>query len=170
MTRIRGLAFSVTMIVVIASNCITLGAQATSSVSQSSSISVSVAMESNRALVGQEVKAILTMKNIGSGIAVETGDPRNYRLHVKGEAGEPPKTLWHRRLLGEPGLSPLEVTLPAFPRDILPGKSINRTFLLTAFYDLSVPGKYLVYLEARDESGDWLHTNTATFEVQAPPR
>jgi hypothetical protein len=123
-------------------------------------------MASNRVLVGQEVKAILTMKNIGSGIAVETGDPSNYRLRVKGEMGEPPKTLWHRRLLGEPGLEPLEITVPAFPRDILPGKSVDRTFLLRAFYDLSVPGKYSVYLEARDKSGAWLRTNTVTFETQ----
>ncbi len=82
--------------------------------------------------------------------------------------GEPPKTLWHRRLLGEPGLEPLEETVPAFPRDILPGRSADRTFLLSAFYDLGIPGKYTIYLEVREESGTWLRTNTATFEMQAP--
>ncbi len=170
MTGIRGLVLTVTMIVVIATSCISLGAKVALPVSQSASIAVSVAMENNRLSVGQEVKAILTMNNIGSRVAIETGDTRNYRLHVEGETGEPPKTLWHRRLLGEPGLEPLEETVPAFPRDILPGRSADRTFLLSAFYDLGIPGKYTIYLEVREESGAWLRTNTATFEMQAPPQ
>ena len=103
MTGIRGLVLTVTMIVVIATSCISLGAKVALPVSQSASIAVSVAMENNRLSVGQEVKAILTMNNIGSRVAIETGDTRNYRLHVEGETGEPPKTLWHRRLLGGTG-------------------------------------------------------------------
>jgi hypothetical protein len=125
-------------------------------VSHSDAIAVSLRMENNRLSVGHEVKAIFTMNNIGGGVAIETGDPRDYRLYVEGETGEPPKTLWHRRLLGEPGLAPLTETVSAFPEKLLPGWSTDRTFLLSAFYDLRIPGKYTVYVEVRDQSGTWL--------------
>jgi hypothetical protein len=170
MLLIRCVAVSATIIVAIATDSVSLDAQAALQANQPSPIAVSIAMAANRVPVGQEVRAIMTMTNIGGGIAVETGDPSNYRLHVQGPGGEPPKTLWHRRLLGEPGLEPLEMTLPAFPRDIFPGRDVERTFLLTFFYDLRVPGKYTIYMEVRDGSGAWLRTNTATFEIHTPPQ
>jgi hypothetical protein len=47
-----------------------------------------------------------------------------------------------------------------------PGESAIKNFDLTVYYDLSVPGKYSVYLDVRDASGTWLRTNTLQFEVQ----
>jgi hypothetical protein len=79
-------------------------------------------------------------------------------------------SVWHRRLLGEPGLAPLTETVSAFPEKLLPGWSTDRTFLLSAFYDLRIPGKYTVYVEVRDQSGTWLRSNRAAFEMQAPPQ
>ena len=168
MTGIKSFIVPFATTAVVATNYILLNAQVASPPSRSASITVSVVMQNSRLSVGQEAKTILTMMNIGNHVVIETGDPSNYRLHIEGEAGEPPKTLWHRRLLGEPGLAPLEVTVPAFPRDILPGRSVDRTFLLSAFYVLSTPGKYKAYLDVRDESDVWLRTNITTFEILAP--
>jgi hypothetical protein len=45
---------------------------------------------------------------------------------------------------------------------------------LAAFYDLSKPGDYSVYLEIydpagpKDGSGHWLRTNTSDFKIEAP--
>jgi hypothetical protein len=127
-------------------------------------------MVNPRVLAGQKPEARLTMKNIGNRVAIETGDPEDYHLRVEGKSGEPPKTMWFRQLLREPGLPTLAVTVPAFPRDILPGESVDRTFELWAFYDLSAPGKYTVYLEARDGAGVWLRANAVPFEILAPAK
>ena len=42
---------------------------------------------------------------------------------------------------------------------------------LSRFYDFKEPGKYTVYIEVLDpksDTGDWVRSPVATFELQAP--
>ena len=52
------------------------------------------------------------------------------------------------------------------------------TYDLSYFYDLKAPGKYVVYIELRDDRAPetskdadlWVRSPTAEFEIEAPAR
>jgi hypothetical protein len=155
---------------------ISIDAQVASSVGQSASISVSITMEKDILVVGQKPRAIVTVKNIsGQEICFSTAS-RLYRVHVEGKDGERSKTEYHRHLHGDfrSGDGPVVEDGPVICRDIASGASDVQTYDLSAFYDLSAPGKYSVYIEIYDPlgpkegNGIWLRTNTAKFELRAP--
>lgn len=124
-------------------------------------VSLSVATESPK--VPREANAILTITNVSSDIVTETSDLDAYHLHLTGPKGEPPKTPWYSKLLaGE-----LPTTLAAVTRLVAPGSSVNRTFNLSAFYDLTTPGIYTVNVDVREPSGAWVETNEATFHIDS---
>jgi hypothetical protein len=164
------------MLMVLIACGISINAQVASSVGQSASISVSITMEKDILVVGQKPRAIVTVKNIsGQEICFSTAS-RLYRVHVEGKDGERSKTEYHRHLHGDfrSGDGPVVEDGPVICRDIASGASDVQTYDLSAFYDLSAPGKYSVYIEIYDPlgpkegNGIWLRTNTAKFELRAP--
>ena len=166
MRTVRMVFEYVVAMLIVSASATSLYGQAVSGVAKFTSISVNLAMQQDHVSAGQSPVAVLTMRNISEHVIEETGDLDRYRVHVAGKNGEPPKTLWYRQVLGEPGIGGLAVTVGPIPREIQPGQSEDRKFRLSAFYDLSQIGEYTVYLEVRDESGNWLRTNTATFEME----
>ena len=154
--------------------CVTpLNAQAAPEKAQdkapAASFQLRLAVDKERASIGQAPKAVMTVYNIGSEVVLEP-DADAFRLHVEGPAGEPAKTMWYRQLLREPGLPSLAITLSSPLRQIFPGLWVEKGYPLEAYYDLRLPGKYSVFLEVRDPSGIWLTTNTAQFEMETPPQ
>ena len=124
-------------------------------------IAVRLSVASEHPKDPSEAKAVLTIMNVGHGNVVETSDNAVYRLHLDGPKGEPLKTPWYSKLLaGE-----LPTTLGTVTRDVAPGSSVTRTFILSACYDLTTPGTYTVYVDVHDISGSWVKTNKATFEI-----
>ncbi len=131
------------------------------------SVAVSIELKQESFRAGEKPWVILSEKNVSSQMIFE-GNDFKYRIYVEGPAGPPHKTDYYRQILGEPGMPPL-MGGGALPLDgTAPGKSIVKNFDLTAYYDLSVVGKYSVYLEVRDESGQWLRSNTVQFEILPP--
>jgi hypothetical protein len=147
---------------------LSLDAQDISTASQSDSISVSIALENNRVPVGKSPLVFLTVKNLTDRDVPLHTSVHMYRVHVQGPKGEPPTTLLQRRITGKllPGESIGRGDEVVFP--IPPSESKVKEFELVRYHDLSVLGKYTVYIEVYDESGKWLHTNTAQFEIVAP--
>ena len=166
--------YLVTMIIGITN--VPLHAQSAAPLSQAPSVAVSIALEKDHVLLGKKPRVVVTIKNISQQEICFSTSSSLYRVHVEGEGGEPPKTEMHRHSQGDfrPGDGPDLDEGPVVCSDIAPGASGRRIYDLATFYDLSVPGKYTVYLEIRDEPkgpagpGVWLRTNTAQFEVQAP--
>lgn len=171
MNAFHTFAFSLATLTLLTSS-VPAGAQTTTSAKQAASIAVSLAMRQEKVPVGQKPWAVLTVKNIGSREGSIRTDMFDYRVYVKGENAEPPKTSYYRRILGEfqPGETGL---LGGGPPDIIPpGGSDVRRFDLSAFYELKKPGKYAVYMEVFDESSidTWVRTNTADLELEAGPQ
>jgi hypothetical protein len=165
------------MIVAIAGNGIYLGAQSTPAAKQSDSTSLSIDLQKHRFAVGEKpIVVIMTIKNTGQHGMCFSTDPYLYRIHVAMKDSERPKTEFHRHLRGEfrPGDGPDLAPSPVDCRPIAPRSLDSQKYDLTAFYDLSAPGDYSVYIEiydpqgAKDGSGLWLRTNTAHFEMEAP--
>jgi hypothetical protein len=102
--------------------------------------------------------------------------PFQYRVHIEKEGiGEPPKTEYYRHILGDfrkgdgpdqsSGGSCVAIPLRA-------GSTVRHSYDLSAYYDLTKPGSYLLYIEFFDEdrsnkSGSWIRSNTAHFDIQA---
>ena len=148
-------------------------AQAPPVTARGASIAVRIAIDKDKIPSGQSPLATLTIWNTTSDhIVFWEWDPYHDRVHIEGKSGEPPKTMWYRQLLREPGLPALETTLNAGPRAIFPANgpanSIDSKFSLAAFYDLSASGTYSACLEIWDESGRLLKTNAVQFEMLAP--
>lgn len=126
-------------------------------------ISLSIAIPKDHIHVGQKPWVHLTVKNL-------TGEEITYphdQVYVEGEHGEPPATEWGRlRKNNQLG--------GGFTPSIGPGESFTMKYDLSAFYDLSKPGKYSVYIEvstafhATGWKGDWMRSPVAHFEIQAP--
>jgi hypothetical protein len=144
--------------------------------SQSTTISLAIAVPAEHIPVGQKPWVSLTVKNLG---AQEINYPYD-RVYVDGPNGEPPTTLRQRQLTmrlnpGEP-----QLRMDRFGSYIAPGASSTRKYDLSALYDLSEPGKYTVYIEVLDElaalakaktkTDYWVRSPVATFEVEAPTR
>ncbi len=162
---------------VIAAGSISLVAQPPPITTPGASIEVRIAMEKEQVPPGQSPTVVLTVWNT-------TDHPiywqaTDYRVHVQGINGEPPKTLWYRRFLCEPGLPCLTTTLNVGPTKLWPkgspGDSIENKFVLSAFYNLNAPGQYSVFLEIPDgyragpggqDNLRSLTTNTVSFNIQ----
>jgi hypothetical protein len=168
MIALRKFALLIVVTVPVSWGIAPLRAQTESSRSQSSTLAVSVALEKEKVPAGEAPRAVLTIKNLSDHSVSMRTDMLNYRVRVEGQAGEMPTTLYHRQVSGRmlPGERPLAgggVVL-----GIAPGDSDTRSFDLTRYYDLKVPGRYSVRIDVLDEaSGEWLRTNTAQFEVEA---
>ncbi len=170
MITIRTLTLNLTVFLVIAAGNPLLVAQAPPITASGASIAVRIAMDKDQVPLGQSPIATLTIWNTSDHVVYwDHGD--DYRVHIEGKNGEPPKTLYYRQFLREPGLPDLAITLNAGPRAIWPAgsaaDSIDSKFTLSAFYELDVPGLYSTYLEVLGESGKWLTTNTVQFEILA---
>ncbi len=121
-------------------------------------VSLSIAMEKHAISSGQKPWVDLTVKNLTD---KEISYPTD-QVFVQGENGEPPATPWQKeRRLGHLG--------SGYTPTIQPGESFTMKYDLSAFYDLSKPGKYSVYIEVYVEEGA-LRSPVASFEVQAPQR
>jgi len=164
-------------IAVFAAQCMFLHAQVASSPpSQGPSIAVRLAMEKDHISLGQKPRAVVTIKNITQQKIYISTASRIYRVYVEGKDGGPPETEWQRHRHGDfrPGDTEALVDGPIDSREIAPGGSDTQIWELTVFYDLSVQGKYTLYMEIRDEpkgpSGPsvWLRTNTVQFEIESP--
>jgi hypothetical protein len=141
--------------------------------SKSAHIAVSIGLPQKQIPAGQKPWAFLTVENLGGNVTIAF--PRD-RVHVEGEAGEPPTTLYQRQVTqtlqpGEP-----QLRMGGFEPEIWPTFSSDRKYDLSGFYDLSKPGKYTVYIEVLDVSapetkhgtGLWVRSKTVPFEIQAP--
>ncbi len=117
--------------------------------------------------VGQPIVLDIAVKNVSN----ESYYGDDFLPHIEGEKGELTRTEYHRRRRRhEPGMPELAVMGPPPDREIKAGKTGYRGLPLGAYYDLSAPGKYSVYVEYRYENGKWQRTNTVQFTVQAPAR
>jgi hypothetical protein len=177
MTMFRIFAVFVGATVALASSSIPLVAQTTPAANQSDSIAISIALDKDHLSIGQVPIALVTIKNISELEVQDVCVPENpYRVHVEGKDGEPSKTEYYRHMLGDfrPGDGPDQSGGSGIGcRRITAGSSITIKYDLTAFYDLSMPGKYSVYIEICDPSGPkdssrLLRTKTAYFEIEAP--
>jgi hypothetical protein len=159
------------VLIVLALGCGLVWSQASTETDQSSLIKVSIAMKVTTVPPGQYPAAILKILNVSKSNNIGfTLREWNYHVHVIGAIGEPPKTEYYRHLVGDsrPGDGPFlgDHSIPQL--QVPPGGSDHWGIGLSSYYDLSVPGKYSVYLEVRDDSGVWLRTNTVQFEIQPP--
>ena len=139
---------------------------------QPESITVNLSIEKEQIALGQSPWAVLTVKNLSNHEMPIHG--WMYRVHVEGENGEAPTTYVQRAITRRlrPGEADLR-TDEQFLWTISPGKSDIHKFMLDYLYDLSVPGKYTVYVEVVDPSTEksstqkWLRTNIVQFTMQA---
>jgi hypothetical protein len=130
-------------------------------------IVASIALDKDRAPVGQSPWAILTVKNLTNHDVVL--HDLMIRLHVEDEKGERPMTRVQRNITHK--LLPGEAPLPGVGGiwAIASGETSSHKYELSYFYDLSVPGKYTVYVDVVDPSSRQpLRTNTVRFEMVVP--
>jgi hypothetical protein len=153
------------------------GAQPAPAASQADSVSIHISLEKNTYAIGEKPIGILAIKNISSNEIMCPNDLHHVRVHVTRKDTEPPKTELHRHLLGDFRSGDSNIGLrggSVVARFIAPGSVDSLKFDLSAFYDISMPGDYSVYLEIYDPAGPkdgsvhWLRTNTVKFEIQAP--
>jgi hypothetical protein len=101
--------------------------------------------------------------------------PSQYRVHIEKEGiGEPPKTEYYRHILGDfrKGDGPDQMSGSCFAVPLRAGSTVRQSYDLSAYYDLTKPGSYLLYIEfydydGRNKTGAWIRSNTAHFDVQA---
>jgi len=155
MIEFRTLALPLTMIVVIGGGSVASDAQAATPVIQSPSIAISISLEKDHFLMGEKPHATVHMKNISDHEVYFSTSSALFRVHVEGKEGAPPETEWQRHRHGDyrPGDGPQLIDGPVVSRPIAPGTSDYQTYDLTMFYDLNLPGKYVVYIEIYDPSG-----------------
>ncbi len=175
MIEFRTLAFAVTMIVVNGSGSVALDAQAATPAIQTPSIAITISLEKSHFHVGEKPHATVLMKNISDHEVDFSTASDHFRVHVEGKDGAPKETEWQRHRHGDyrSGDGPELMDGPVISRPIVPGAADHQTYDLTKFYDLSLPGKYAVYIEIYDPSGPqdgsglWLRTNSTKFEIEA---
>ncbi len=176
MLTIRSIALFVGATLAIVTGPIRSEAQSAPATDEPDSVSIHISLEKSTFAIGEKPIGVLAIKNISSSELCLSTDPHLYRIQVKSKDAEPPKTELHRHLRGEfrPGDGPELASGPIDCRSIAPGSVDSLKFDLSAFYDLSKPGDYSVYLEIydpagpKDGSGHWLRTNTAKFTIQTP--
>jgi hypothetical protein len=178
MTATGTLALSIGMAAIIAANGAARKGQATSPGGQSVSVTVSLTLENEHVQAGEGTVAVFTLKNIGDRSVSFSTASDLYRVHVSGTDHDPAEAEYQRHRHGDyrPGDGPYLVDGPVVATELKPGESVSRKLNLKMFYDLSKPGKYSVYMEIYDPSGPidqsglWLRTNTAQFEVESKAR
>jgi hypothetical protein len=173
MSMIRVLALLLAATVAIANSPIHLKAQSAPVVNEKDSVSVSISLQKSSYSIGEKPIAVMSIKNLSSNEICFSTATYSYHVHITNQDGEPPKTELHRHILGDvhPGDGPV-LRSDSICRDIAPSSLDVLKYDLAAFYDLSKPGDYSVYLEIydpagpKDGSGHWLRTNTAHFEIE----
>lgn len=164
MRRYSALVLYLTFVIAIAAVCTSLKAQTPSQAARST-FGVSIAMKQSEVPAGQAPWVTIHVKMLRD----TQFSLLEHLPHVEGEAGELPRTMYHRQRRHESGVPPLAGDLHSvFPIEYKAGESTIRNLDLMKYYDLSTPGKYSVYVEYRDESGNWQRTNTVQFTMQAP--
>jgi hypothetical protein len=140
---------------------------------KSTNIAVDLVLPKKQIPAGQTPWAFLTVKNLGGNVTIAF--PQD-RVHVEGETGEPPTTLYQRQVTHKLRPGERELRMGGFEPEIWPTFSSDRKYDLSQYYDLSKPGKYTVYIEVLDVSasetkhgaGLWVRSKTAQFEMLAP--
>ena len=176
MFTIRVLALFVGATAAIASCPIPLGAQSAPAANQPDSVWIHISLQKSSYAIGEKPIAVLAIKDVSSEPIWFSNNRYLERIHVTRKDGEPPKTELYRHILGDfrPGDGPGLLSGPVVGRSIAPGSLDSQKCDLAAFYDLSTPGDYSVYIEIydpqgpQDGSGHWLRTNTVNFKIQAP--
>ena len=141
---------------------------------QPDSVWIHISLQKSSYAIGEKPIAVMTIKNISSNEIWFSTASYLERIHVTSKDGEPPKTELHRHILGDFRLGDgSALRSDSGGRDIAPGAVDAQKYDLVAFYDLSKPGDYSVYLEIydpsgpKDGSGHWLRTNTSNFKIEA---
>jgi hypothetical protein len=101
--------------------------------------------------------------------------PSSERVHIeKDGTGEPAKTERYRHMLGDfrKGDGPDQSGGSCVAVPLRAGSTVRQSYDLSAYYDLTKPGSYLLYIEifdkdGRNKTGVWIRSNTAHFDVQA---
>lgn len=176
MLKFRTLVMFVAMTTATLEGPVTSGAQSPPVANQRDSVSIHITLQKSSYFIGEKPIAVMTIKNNSSKEIWFSTNPYLQRIHITSKDSEPRKTQLHRHLLGDfrPGDGPGLLSGGVSGRDIAAGAVDAQKYDLAAYYDLSKPGDYSVYLEIYDPagpkngSGRWLRTNTAHFEVQAP--
>lgn len=151
-------------------------AQAAPALNQPDSISIHISAGKNSYVVGEQPITVMAMKNTSQNQVCFSTASYLYRIHLTSNDGEPRKTELDRHMRGDfrPGDVPALDGGSAVCRPIAPGASDSLKYDLAAYYDLSTPGNYSVYLEIydpagpKDGSGHWIRTNTTNFKIEAP--
>ncbi len=142
-------------------------------------MAVSIALPQKKIPAGQKPLVVLTVELLGGNVTTVFPETR---VHVEGEAGEPPTTLYQRQVTHTLRSGERELRDDDFKRTIEPALSegdpkvsADETWDLSLFYDLSKPGKYTVYIEALDQTASernrvWVRSQTAQFEILPPHR
>jgi hypothetical protein len=149
-----------------------VGGQAQVIDSKSTHIAVSIALPQKQIPGGQKPWVVLTVANLGGNVTIAF--PQD-RVHVEGETGEPPTTLYQRQVTHTLRPGERELMMGGFEPTIWPTFSSDRKYDLSGYYDLSKPGKYTVYIEVLDVSapetkhgaGLWVRSKTVPFEMLA---
>jgi hypothetical protein len=166
MRQFSVLALCLMSIIATATMGVPLAAQKSPEPVSSSPIQVSISMKQSLVPVGKPIVLDIAVKNVSN----ESYYGDDFLPHVEGEKGELARTEYHRRRRHEPGMPELAGMGPTPDREIKAGKTGYRGLPLGAYYDLSAPGTYSVYVEYQCENGKWQRTNTVQFIVQAPAR
>ena len=154
------------------------GAQSAAEANQQDSVLIHISLQKSNYTIGEKPIAVMTVNNLSANEIWFSTASYLYRIHVTTTTGEPPKTEFYRHLLGDfrAGDGPGVLSNGGSGWSIAPGSAgESLKYDLAAFYDLSKPGDYSVYLEMydpagpKDGSGHWLRTNTARFEIHEPP-
>ena len=141
-------------------------AQTASVVTQSASIKLNTSISAQKS-AGRGAVLLLTVTNVGK----QPVSISQRRVHVEGQDGEPPTTLFQRQLTHRlmPGEAPLRDDDMA--GGLVPGASTTLQFELSKLYDLSKPGDYTVYVDLLDEresahnAGVWVRSPTVHFHI-----
>jgi hypothetical protein len=131
------------------------------------SIAIKASTGTYRRDAGDTITGELTITNLSDVDLELCPQADSCTVHVIGEKGEPPATYWQRnathRLLPEE--APLTRTL-YIAWIVAPGNTDTHHWILKDLYDLSAPGKYVLYFEVQDpKTNEVLRSNSVSFSV-----
>jgi hypothetical protein len=142
MLTFRTLVMFVAVAIATVEGPIPSGAQSATAANQPDSVSIHISLQKSSYAIGEKPIAVMTIKNTRSNAIWFSTASHLYRVHITSKNGEPPKTEFHRHLLGDfrAGDGPGLLSGGAAGRDIAPGAVDAQKYDLAAFYDLSNPG------------------------------